>query len=97
MTELQCSALEYIYMYFNFKKSFRSTRSLMSSGRGGVAKHKRFLIMKKVFLKGYIVPVCVYTMACEHLDTVQLSAIKFLAKVILAISTCHGEMDRIKF
>lgn len=52
--------------------------------------------MKKVFLKGYIVPVCVYTMACEHLDTVQLSAIKFLAKVILAISTCHGEMDNSK-
>lgn len=52
MTELQCSALEYIYMYFNFKKSFRSTRSLMSSGRGGVAKHKRFLIIKKSFLEG---------------------------------------------
>lgn len=88
-------------MYINLKKSFRSTRSLMSSGRGGVAKHKLFLIIKKVFLnfnhRLNIVPVCVYTMACEHLDTVQLSAIKFLAKVILAISTCHGEMDRIKF
>lgn len=70
----------------------------MSSGRGGGGKTQTiFNNKKKVFLKGYIVPVCVYTMACEHLDTVQLSAIKFLAKVILAISTCHGEMDRIKF
>lgn len=70
----------------------------MSSGRGGGGKTQTiFNNEKKVFLKGYIVPVCVYTIACEHLNTVQLSAIKFLAKIILAISTCHGEMDRIKF
>lgn len=53
MTELQCSALEYIYMYFNFKKSFRSTRSLMSSGKGGGGgKTQTIFNNEKSFLEG---------------------------------------------
>lgn len=92
MTELQCSALEYIYMYFNFKKSFRSTRSLMSSGRGG--KTQTIFNNEKRFLEGiHRSSLCLY----DGMRASQYSAIKFLAKVILAISTCHGEMDRIKF
>lgn len=51
MTELQCSALEYIYMYINLKKSFRSTRSLMSSGRGGGGKTQTIFNNKKSFLE----------------------------------------------
>lgn len=72
--------------------------SPVGGGQNYTLQYKRFFNLKKTFLEGlHCVPVCVYTMACKHIDTVQLSAIKFLAKVILAISTCHGEMDRIIF